>query len=87
MDALKKSTAAVVESTAAAIEPMTIAKPAADNADPFANLSELRLSQAFIQSAGAKKLLTRCRCVSQISRTGFAFTLVWIIGTTTRSSN
>jgi hypothetical protein len=39
-------------STAATIEPVV------DNADPFANLAELRLSQSFIESAGAKKLLT-----------------------------
>jgi len=29
-----------------------------NDADPFANLSELRLSQSFIESAGAKKALT-----------------------------
>jgi hypothetical protein len=33
-------------------------EPADDNVDPFADLSKLRLSQSFIESAGAKKLLT-----------------------------
>jgi len=45
----------IANSTAFSIEP---SEPAADNTDPFANLAELRLSQSFIQSAGAKKLLT-----------------------------
>ena len=50
MDALKKS--AIVESTANEAGEST-----ANEADPF-DLSKLRLSQSFVELAGAKKLLT-----------------------------
>jgi hypothetical protein len=53
MDALKSSPPPIPIEAAA-----DQAQPAADNTDPFANLAELRLDQSFIQSAGAKKLLT-----------------------------
>jgi hypothetical protein len=44
MNAPQKNTAAV--------------EPATDAADPFADLSKLRLDQSFVELAGAKKLLT-----------------------------
>lgn len=33
-------------------------RPAAENADPFSDISKLRLSQEFLETAGAKKILT-----------------------------
>jgi hypothetical protein len=54
----------VVETT---IEPAVEPAPI-NSADPFGNLDALRLSQSFVEMAGAKPLLLTVRCGSRTSR-------------------
>jgi hypothetical protein len=59
------------------------AAAAAASDDPF-DLSNLRLTQDFVETAGVKKLLRTCPLANRIRRTSFAFIRIPTTGWSSR---